>query len=54
MFQIGLKKIMGLKKLKALCCGHMLLVNLKAKKLLKRFTKKDSKKQIKNNLRLKK
>ena len=54
MFQIGLKKILLLQKLKVLFRGHMLLVILKAKKLLERFTKKNCKKQIKKNLELKK
>ena len=53
MFQIGLKKFLRLKKLKTLCRGHMLLVILKAKKLLERFTKRNCKKQIKNSLELK-
>ena len=39
---------------KKLCHGHMLLVILKAKKLLERFTKKNCKKQIKKSLGLKK
>ena len=54
MFQIGLKKFLLLKKLKTLFRGHMLLVILKAKKLLERFTKKNCKKQIKKGLELKK
>ena len=33
-FQIGLKKLLWLKKLKTLCRGHILLVILKANKLL--------------------
>ena len=36
------------------CHGHMLLVILTVKNLLKRFTKKNCKKQIKKNLELKK
>ena len=44
MFQIGLKKFLLLQKLKALYRGNMLLVILKAKKLLERFTKKNCKK----------
>ena len=40
-FQIDLKKFLRLKKLKILCHGHMLLVILTVKKLLKRFTKKE-------------
>ena len=39
MFQIGLNKFLGLKKLKMLPHGHMLLVILKAKKLLESFMK---------------
>ena len=54
MFQISLKKFLLLQKLKTLCYGHMLLVILKAKKLLKRFTKKYCKGQIKKRLELKK
>ena len=54
MFQIGLKKVLWLKKLKTLCFGHMFLVILKVKKLLKCFMKKNFKKQIKNSLELKK
>ena len=42
------------KKLKILCHGHTLLVILKVKKLLERFTKKNCKKQIKKSLELKK
>ena len=51
LFQIGLKKC--LKKLKTLFRGHMLLVILKAKKMLEHFTKKNCKKQIKKSLELK-
>ena len=39
-FQIGLKKILRMQKLKILLCGHMLLVILMVNKLLERFTKK--------------
>ena len=39
LFQNDLKKFLWLKKLKNLCCGHMLLVILKAKELLKCFIK---------------
>ena len=35
-------------------CGHLLLVILKAKKLLEGFTKENCKKQIKKSLELKK
>ena len=37
MFQLGLRKILRLKKLKILCCRNMLLVILMEKKLLERF-----------------
>ena len=43
-----------IKKLKILCCGRLLLMILTKKKLLKRFTKANCKKQIKKNLRFKK
>ena len=52
--KIGLKKLLWFKKSKTLFCGHMLIVILKVKKLLKRFAKKNCKKQIKKNLELKK
>ena len=52
--KIGLKKLLWFKKSKILFCGHMLIVILKVKKLLKRFAKKNCKKQIKKNLELKK
>ena len=35
--QIGLKKFLWLKKLKILCCGHILLMVLMEKKLLESF-----------------
>ena len=44
MFQIGLKKLLLLRKLKILFRRHMLLVILKVKKLLKRFKKHNCKK----------
>ena len=50
--QIGLK-FLWLKKLKILCRGHILLMIFR-KKLLELFKKKNCKKQIKNNLELKK
>ena len=53
-FQTGLKKLLGLKKLKALFHGHMLLVILKVKTFLERFTKNNCKNVIKKNLDLKK
>ena len=42
MFQIGLKKILWLEKLKALSHGQMLLVIWKVKKLLERFPESKS------------
>ena len=39
-----------IKKVKSTCCGHMLLMILKMKKLLERFTKKNCKKQMKKSL----
>ena len=45
---------LGLKNLKILCHGHMLLLTLTLKKLLESFTKKCCKKQIKKSLELKK
>ena len=39
-FRIGLRMFLQLKKLKTLCRRNMLLVILKAKKLLEHFTKK--------------
>ena len=54
MFQIGLKKFMWLKKIKSLCRELMLLVILKVKKFLERFTKKDCKKTNKKELRVEK
>ena len=41
--QIGQKKFLWLKKFKILCCGHMLLVILKAKKNLECFMKNNCK-----------
>ena len=52
--QIGLKKFLWLKKLKALYCGHMLFVIVMETKLLERFTKKICEEQIKKSLELKK
>ena len=54
MFQIGLKKFLWLKKLKILSRRHMLLVILKAKKLLEHFTKKNYKNQKKKEFGIKK
>ena len=53
-FQIGLKTFLLLQKLKILFRGHMLLVILKVKNLLERFTKQSFKKQIKKSLELQK
>ena len=53
MFKIGLEKLLLLKMLKTLWRGHLLLVTLKAEKLLEHFTKKNCKKQIKQSLELK-
>ena len=52
-FKIGLEKLLLLKMLKTLWRGHLLLVTLKAEKLLEHFTKKNCKKQIKQSLELK-
>ena len=41
MFKIDLKKFLLLQKLKTLCRGQMLLVTLKARKLLESFRKKN-------------
>ena len=49
--QIDLKKFLWWRKLKVLCCGHMLLIILK-KKLLECFAKNNCKKQIKKSLEL--
>ena len=54
LLQIGLKKFLWLKKLRILCCGHMLLMILMEKKLLELFMRKNFKKQIKKSLELKK
>ena len=43
--QIGPRKSLGLKKLRILCCGNMLLMILTGKKLSELFMKKNSKKQ---------
>ena len=51
--QICLKKFLRLKKLNVLCHGHILLMILTGKNLLKPFTKKNSKKRIKEILELK-
>ena len=46
-FQISLKKVLLLEKLKRLFRGNVLLVMLKAKKLLELFTKTNWKKESK-------
>ena len=43
MFQFGPKKFLWLKKLKALCRGHLLFATLAVKKLLELLTKKSQK-----------
>ena len=43
------EEVFVIKKLKTLFRGHMLLVILKAKKVLESFTKKNSKKQTKKS-----
>ena len=48
------KKFLSLKKLKILCHGHLSLMMLMEKKLVKLFTKKNYKNQIKKYLELKK
>ena len=53
-YQIGLKKLLLLIKLKIQFHGHMLLMILMVKKLLEHFMKKNCKKLIKKNLELKK
>ena len=52
--QIGLNKFLWLKKLKILCCRHLLSLILMAKRLLEHFRKRNCKKQIKQNLEMKK
>ena len=53
-FQIGLKKFLGLKNLKTLCHGHMLLMILMEKKLLEPFTKKELQKTNQKEFRVQK
>ena len=48
------KRFLSLKKLKILCRGHLSLMMLMEKKLVKLFTKKNYKNQIKKYLELKK
>ena len=48
--QVGLEKVLWLKKLKLLCGGHTLLVTLTVEKLLERLIKKNYKKQINKSL----
>ena len=47
------EEVLMIKKVKILCCGHILLMILTEKKLLELFTKKNCKKQIKKSLELK-
>ena len=54
MLQIGLKKFLLLIKLKTMCCGHMLLTILKAKKLVEHFMKKNCKKTNQDKFRTEK
>ena len=54
MLQIGLKKFLLLQKLKMLFRGHMLLVILKAKKLLELFFEKELRKTNKKEFRVEK
>ena len=54
MFQIGLKRLLWLKKSKILFLGHMLWVVSPEEKLLWHFTKNNYIKQIKKSLKLKK
>ena len=51
--QTGLKRFLRLKNLKILCHGQMLLMILIEKKLLEHSMKKNCKKQINQNLELK-
>ena len=50
----GLFEVSVLKKIKTLCCGHILLVILMEKKLLERFRKKYCKKTNQKEFRVKK
>ena len=50
--QIGLEKVLWLKKLKTLFRGHVLLIIVKEKKLFKRFTKTNCKKTNQKELRI--
>ena len=50
--QVGLEKVLWLKKLKTLFHGHALLIILMEKKLLKRFTKTNCKKTNQKELRI--
>ena len=47
------EEVLWLKKLKILCCWHMLLAILTVKKFLERFMKKNCKREIKQSLELK-
>ena len=48
------EKVFVIKKVKILCCGHILLVILTLRKFLEGFTKKNCKRQINQNLKQKK
>ena len=54
MFQVSLKKLFSLKTLEPLFHRHMLLVILKAKKLLECFSKKNPQKANQKYFRLEK
>ena len=54
MFKIGLKKFLRLKKLQTLRGEDMLLVVVKVKELLERFTKKNCKKTNQKEFRVEK
>ena len=54
MLLISLKKFSRLVKSRILCHGHMLLINLTVKKLLKRLIQKNFKKKKKNETEFRK
>ena len=53
-FKIGLEKLLLLKMLKTLWRGHLLLVTLKAEKLLEHFNKKELQKTNQTEFRVEK
>ena len=53
-FQIGLKRITWLEKLKILCHGHMLLLILKAKEIVRTFYEKELQKPNQKDFRVEK